>query len=142
MKRKIAIISAVVLAVVALATWAIPSFAAGTSIPSQATSQNPQVNKARVLVRLLMVQDGTKVDAFLSKVHGAGKLTGTQAAEIKTVWTNNHAAFAPGKPLLKLLAMRSATNLDIVLQKGVAAGKLQPVQANKIEALWHQLRGK
>ena len=142
MKKKIAIIGAVVLSVVAVAAWAVPAFAAETSVPAPAAGQTQQVNKARIIVRLLMVQDGAKVDAFLAKAQAAGKITAAQVAQVKEVWTNNHAQFAPGKPLLRLLAVRNGANLDTFLNNAVKAGKIQPAQVVKIEALWHQLHGK
>jgi predicted lactoylglutathione lyase len=142
MKKKIAIIGAVALAVIAVATWAIPSFAAGTSVPAPAAGQTQQVNKARVMVRLLIVQDGTKVDAFLAKAQAAGKITAAQVTQIKTMWDNNHAQFAPGKPVLRILRAQNGANVKTFLDKAVAAGKLQSAQETNVLNLWHQLHGK
>ena len=65
MKKKLAIIGGILLAVVVLSAWAIPALAANP--PTSTTTAAPNVQKAvkaRILVRLLVVQDAAKVDAL------------------------------------------------------------------------------
>jgi hypothetical protein len=77
LKRKIIIIVVASLTLVALLVMAIPVLA-----DSSGNSTNPaqitQVNKARILARLLLVQDEGKVDGFIAKAVEAKKLTPEQ----------------------------------------------------------------
>jgi len=78
-----------------------------------------QVNQARILVRLMVVQDESKVDAFLARVQAAGKITADQVTAIKTMWTNHHAQFKPGSPLVRYSRSETARKSRLVLDKAV-----------------------
>ena len=140
MKRKIIIIAGILLVLVTQAVWVIPAFAADNS--TTATPAAQQVNKAKILVRLLVVQDETKVDAFLAKAVAANKISADNAAKVKDIWVKHHAQFAPGKPLIRILKAQDGAKVDAFLAKAVAAGKLQQAQADQIKALWTQLHTK
>jgi uncharacterized protein YwbE len=142
MKKKFLIIGVLVLAVVILGVWAVPALADGASGSAPATQNTQQVNQARILVRLMVVQDEAKVDAFLAKVQAAGKITAAQVTAIKTMWTNHHAQFKPGSPLVRLLQVRDGAKVRLVLDKAVDAGKLDKTQAEKVFDLWQKVHGK
>lgn len=134
MKRKIALIGSMLLVLVVLAVWAVPAFAADPQ-PAQIT----QANKARVLIRLLLVQDEAKVDAFIAKAVEAGKLTNEQAVKVKEFWTAHHAKFARNVILVRLLKAQDESKVQAFLDKAVAAGKIQQAQADKIIQIWEIL---
>ena len=142
MKKKFLIIGVLVLAVVVLGVWAVPALADGASGSAAAPQNNQQVNQARILVRLMVVQDEAKVDAFLAKVQAAGKITAAQVTAIKTMWTNHHAQFKPGSPLVRLLQVRDGAKVRLVLDKAVDAGKIDKAQAEKVFDLWQKVHGK
>lgn len=137
MKKRIAIVSGILLALVVVVAWAVPAFAAGSSEKTQ-----PPANKARILVRLLTVQDEARVDAFLARGVDSGRLTRERAAAIKNVWVNRHAQFAKGKVLPRLLGVRDGAKVDALLTKAVDEGRIKSGQANKIKALWLRMHAK
>jgi hypothetical protein len=122
--------------------WAVPAFAAGADNSSQPTQNKPQVNKVRILVRLLTVQDQAKVDAFLAKVRTDGKINDAQLTAIKKMWTNHHEQFKPGSPLVRLLQVRDGARVRLALDKAVDAGKINKDQALKVFTLWQKLHNK
>jgi hypothetical protein len=136
MKRKIALIGSVLLILVVLAIWAVPAFATDGSGSLQQPAQITQVNKARVLIRLLLVQDEAKVDAFIAKAVDAGKLTTEQVIKVKEFWTARHAKFVKNVILVRLLKAQDESKVQAFLDKAVTAGKIQQAQADKIIQIW------
>ena len=128
---------------IVLTAGAVPVFAAdpsGTTQPSVQITQ--QVNKVRVMVRLLLVQDEAKVDAFIAKAQDAEKITAEQATKIKEFWTNHHKQFTKKVVLTRLLWARDGAKVQAFLDKGIAAGKIKIEQAEKIMTLWNKLHTK
>jgi hypothetical protein len=140
MKKKILIIGAILLATIVFCVWAIPAFAddSTSSMPSSA----PQVNKIRILARLLLVQDESKVDALIAKALDADKITAEQAVKIKDFWTKHHQQFTRRVVLRRLLRAQDGTKVQTFLNKAVAAGKIQQEQADKIMTIWNELHSK
>ena len=137
-KRKIIIIGVAALTLIALLVMAIPVLAddSGASVnPAQIT----QVNKAKVLARLLLVQNEAKVDGFIAKAAGAGKLTGEQSIKLKEFWSAHHAKFLKRVVVLRLLRAQDESKVQAFLDKAVAAGKIEKVQAEKIIKIWEIL---
>jgi uncharacterized glyoxalase superfamily protein PhnB len=94
MKRKFALIGSMVLAIVVLATVAIPVFAADDARVTPPVTQGDQLfNRTRILARILLIQDEAKVDALIAKAQDAGKITEEQAIKVKEFWTNHHKQF-------------------------------------------------
>ena len=83
MKKKCLIFGVLLLALMMLGVWAVPVFAATASNSNQSTQNSQQVNKIRILDRLLMVQDESKIDTFLTQAKDAGKITAQQVITIK-----------------------------------------------------------
>lgn len=139
MKKKYLILGLAVLALVILGVWAVPVFADGASAanPPAQTAQKP--NKVQMMVRLFLVQDEAKVDAFLAKAVTAGKITADQATTVKTAWTDHHAQFKAGSPLVKLLQAKDQTKVQAALDKAVSNKKITQDQATKIMTLWQAL---
>jgi hypothetical protein len=140
MKKKIAIIGAVLLVLVVLGVWAVPAFAADP--PGSTAPSTLQVNKVRILARLLLVQDEAKVDAFIAKARDADKITADQATKIKEFWTNHHQQFTRRVVLTRLLLARDGAKVQAFLDKAVAAGKIDETQAEKVMTLWNELHSK
>ncbi len=137
-KRKIILIAVASLTLIALLVVAIPVFAAdaGTSTnPTQIT----QVNKAKILARLLLVQNEAKVDAFIAKAVEANKLTAEQAVKLKAFWTEHHTQFLKNFVLRRLLTAQDESKVQAFLDKAVSAGKIQQAQADKIIQIWEIL---
>ena len=132
MKRKLTLIGIITLVLVLLAVWAVPVFAADPQQPAQIT----QANKARVLVRLLVVQNEAKVDAFIAKAVDAEKLSAEQAVKVKEFWTAHHTQFLRNIILGRLLRAKDQSKVQAFLDKAVAADKLQQAQADKIIQIW------
>jgi uncharacterized glyoxalase superfamily protein PhnB len=132
MKRKIALFGSMLLVLVVLAIWVVPAFADDGSGSLQQPAQITQGNKARVLIRLLLVQDEAKVDAFIAKAVDADKLTTEQAVKVKEFWTARHAKFIKNVILVRLLKAQDESKVQAFLDKAVAAGKIQQAQADKI----------
>jgi hypothetical protein len=140
MKRRIAILGGILLVLVVLAAWTVPAFAADPSGATQPSAQSTQQgSKLRVMVRLLMVQDEAKVDAFIAKAKDAGKITAEQATKIKGFWTNHHEQFAKRAIVVRLLLAKDGAKVQAFLDTGVAAGKITAEQADKIVTLWNKL---
>jgi hypothetical protein len=143
MKRKIAIVGSILLVLIVLTAWAVPAFAADPSGASQPSTQSTQQgNKVWVMLRLLLVQDEAKVDAFIANAQDAGKITAEQAAKIKEFWTNHHEQFAERAILASLLRAKDGAKVQAFLDKAIAAGKIQREQADKIMTLWNELHSK
>lgn len=138
MKRKILIIGSVVLALVVLGMLAVPALAADGVGLTRATQITPS-NKARVLVRLLLVQDEAKVDAFIDEAETVGKLNADQAVKVKDFWTAHHEKFAKNAMFKRLLKAQDESKVKAFLGKAVAADKIQQAQADKVIQMWEVL---
>ncbi len=139
MKKKILIIGAVLIALVFLTIWAVPTFAAdpGPVAPGTLTA-----GKVRILARLLLVQDEAKVDTYIATAQTAGKITEEQAAKIKEFWTNHHQQFTRKVVLTRLLWAKDGTKVQAFLDKAVASGKITPEQAGSAMTLWNKINSK
>jgi hypothetical protein len=137
-KRKVLIIAVASVTLIALFMMAVPVLAAD-SVVSTNTAQITQVNKAKILVRLLLVQNEAKVDAFLAKAVDANKLTGEQATKLKDFWSEHHTKFLKNVILTRLLKAQDEYKVQAFLDKAVAADKIQQVQADKIIQVWEIL---
>jgi hypothetical protein len=137
-KRKIIIIAVASLTLIALLVTAIPVLAANSALSTD-PAQITQVNKAKVLARLLLVQDESKVDAFIAKALDAKKLSPDQATKLKDFWTAHHAQFLKNIVLMRLLTAQDESKVQAFLDKAVAGGKIQPEQENKIIQTWETL---
>ena len=103
---------------------------------TQSAQRAPQADKVKVLLRLLLVQDEAKVDAFLAQGVSAGKLTTEQEAKIKAFWTQHHTQFAKNVILKRLLSAKDGAKVQAFLDKAVQAGKIKQEQADKILKIW------
>ena len=143
MKRKIALIASVVLAIVVLAIWAVPVFAADGSGATPPAAQGAQGwHKMKVLCRLLLIQDEAKVDALIATAKGAHKINEEQATKIKGFWTDHHQQFTKKVVLTRLLWAKDGTKVQTFLNDAVAANKIKQEQADKIMTLWNKLHTK
>jgi hypothetical protein len=139
--KKILVIAAVLLTLIASLAMAVPVLAAGNTTPPN-PAQITQVNKAKVLVRLLLVQDEAKVDAFIAGAVTSGKLTKDQAGDLKDFWTAHHQQFARNFILKRLLGAQDKAKVKTFLDNAVKAGKIQPAQETKILQVWDILHSK
>ena len=139
MNRKFIVIGVLLLALIILGVWAVPAFAAGASNPDQSTQNTPQGKKIGILVRLLMVQDENKVDAFLAKAEQAGKISADQVTTIKQIWTNHHEQFKRGSVLIRLLQVKDSDKVQAFLEKAVGNHKITQQQADNVLKLWQKL---
>ncbi len=139
MWKKIAIIGAIVLAVAVVMVWAVPAFAQRTSAPQVTQNTTQPTYKARVLLRLLLIQDEKKVDALIAQAQSSGKITADQAVKIKEFWTTHHKQFLKNVVLTRLIWAQDGTKVQAFLDKAVAGGKLQQPQADKLMKLWQFL---
>jgi hypothetical protein len=89
-----------------------------------------------------MVQDESKVDAFLAKAEEAGKITTDQVTTIKQIWTNHHEQFKRGSALIRLLQVKDGDKVQAALDKAVGNQKITQQQANNILKLWQKLHNK
>ena len=137
MNKKILIIGSVFLVAVIVGLWAVPTFAADP-VPSTAPPTR-DAGKARILARLLLVQDEAKVDALIARAQTAGKITEEQAVKIKEFWTEHHQQFARRIVATRLLWANDVAKVQAFLDKAVASGKIQQEQADRIIAAWHAL---
>jgi hypothetical protein len=137
-KKKTILVTCMVLVVALVGVLAVSSlaFAANSSGSTQSVQSAPTMNKARVMVRLLMVQDESKVDALLKRAVDAKRLDEAQAHEIKGLWTDHHSQFAAGKPLVRLLLIPNGARVQTLLGKAVDADKLEQPQADRVWHLW------
>jgi hypothetical protein len=137
-KKKILIIVVAAVTLIAILVMAVPIFAsdaAGSANPSAIT----QVNKAKVLARLLLVKDEAKVDAFIAKAVTENKLTPEQAVKLKAFWTEHHAQFLKNQILIRLLAAKDEAKVQAFLDKNVQSKKMTKDQANRIIQAWEIL---
>lgn len=134
-KKKLLIISSIVLVVIAALAFAVPAMAADVS-PTTPPSQITPANKPGALIRLLLVQDQTKAFAYVEQAEAAGKLTSDQAIEVEQFWTLHHAKFAWNFVLRRLLKAQDESNVKAYLDKAVSNGKLTVDQENKVIAIW------
>jgi hypothetical protein len=141
LRRKIMVIAISALTLIALLVIAVPVVAADNTPPTTPAQITP-ANKPKVMVRLLLVQDEAKVDAFIAKAVDAGKITPDQAVKVKDFWTANHgkaAGYAKRMLLQRLLRVRDEAKVQAFLDKTVSAGKIQQAQADKVIRLWKSL---
>ncbi len=137
-KKKILIIAMASLAVIASLIIAVPVLAASSSLPPNPAQITP-ANKAGALVRLLLVQDEAKVDAYIAQAKTAGKLTADQAIKVKDFWTAHHKQFAWNFTLRRLLRAQNESNVKAFLDKAVTNGKITGGQENKVIQMWEIL---
>ena len=94
MKKVIAVVGAVLLVLAMLTVTAAPVFAADSTTQAQPAGQGANLGqKILIMVRLLLVQDETKVDTFLANARAANKITDDQEAKIKDFWAKHHEQF-------------------------------------------------
>ena len=142
MKRKIAIIGSVLLAIVALTAWAAPVFAANLPGAAQSVVSGEQAARSRVMARLLLVQDAAKVDSFIAAAVDSGRISQQQGAQIKDFWTNHHQQVTRRLVLGRLMQAKDGARVQAFLDKGVSAGKMTSDQAGKIMAAWQKIHSK
>ena len=142
MKKKFVILAVLLLTLVILGVWAVPALAADASGAARSKQNTAQGQKIGILVRLMLVQDESKVDAFLAKAEDAGKITAVQVTTIKQLWTDHHTQFKKGSVLIRLLQAKDVTKVQTVLDKAVGAKKITQQQADKVLALWNNLHAK
>jgi len=100
---------------------------------------SPNGKRRGRLIRLLTVQEEAKVDAMLAKVKGEGKITDQQVTNIKKIWTNHHAQFAPGSPTMRLLQVQDVIKVKATLDKAVSNKRITQQQADRAMDLWQKL---
>ena len=137
-KKKILIMVLIAVVLVASLVFAVPALAASAS-PSTDPAQITSANKATALIRLLLVQDEAKVDAYIAQAVTNGKITADQAVQVKAFWTAHHKQFAWNFVLRRLLKAQNENNVKTYLDKAVANGKLTQDQANKVIQIWEIL---
>lgn len=137
-KKKILIIVMVALVVIASLVIAVPALAAGSSPPANPAQITP-ANKPGALIRLLLVQNEAKVDAYIAEAVFNGKLTPDQAIKVKDFWTAHHKQFAWNFTLRRLLRAQNESNVKVFLDKAVTDGKIKPEQETKILQIWEVL---
>jgi hypothetical protein len=138
MKKKILIIVIAAVVLIASIGFAVPALAASAS-PTPNAAQITPTTKAGAIIRLLLVQDEAKADAFIAKAVEAGKITADQAVKVKEFWTAHHKQFAWNFVLRRLLSAKDEANVKTYLDKAVANGKLTQVQADKVIGIWEIL---
>ena len=135
MNKKLLIFGMLLLSLGMLGFCVVPSFPQGAAD----SSQSPEGKKRGKLIRLLMVQDESKVDAFLVKAKNDGKITAQQIANIKNIWTNHHAQFAQGSPLARLLQVQDIIKVKAALDKAVGNKRITQQQADRAMDLWQKM---
>jgi hypothetical protein len=135
MKKKLLILGMLLLSLGMPGFCAVPSFPQGAAD----SGQSPEVKNRGKMVRLLMIQDESKVDTFLAKVKGDGKITDRQAVNIKNIWKNRHAQFAQGAPLARLLQVQDVIKVQEFLNKAVISNKITRQQADRAMDLWQKV---
>ena len=98
---------------------AIPVYAATSNATPSPTQLTP-ANKAGALLCLLLVQDQTKVFAYVAQAEAAGKITADQATAVDNFWTEYHAQFTKAVVLRRLLRAQNESNVKAFLDKAVA----------------------
>ncbi len=137
-KKKIFIITLGVIAIIATLAIAVPVFADSSTSPTP-PAQITTTNKPGAIVRLLLVQDESKVDAYIAAAIADGKITSDQAVKIKDFWTAHHSQFARNVVLRRLLKAQNESNVKSFLDKAVANGKITQDQENKVISIWETL---
>lgn len=110
-----------------------------TGISTTSTSIQQGAGAFQTLVKLLLIQDETKVTNLLGQAVSNGKLTQVQADKLKTFWENNHTKAANlAKAIIgkRVLSVQDGAKLKDFLDQKVAAGKITQDQANKIMTFW------
>jgi hypothetical protein len=138
MRKKIAIIGAIVLAVTVILAWAVPTFAQNRNT-AQVVQSSQQSIKSRILLRLLLIQDEAKVDTLIAQARDSGKINEEQAGKIKEFWAAHHKQFTKKVVLTRLIWANDGAKVQAFLDKAVAFGKIQPEQAQKLMKLWEYL---
>ena len=138
MKKKVLIIVLAALAVITTLVFVVPVFAESAS-PTVDVAQITSANKPGAFIRLMLVQDEAKVDAYIAQAIEAGKITPEQAVKVKDFWTAHHQQFAWNFVLRRLLRAQNENNVKTYLDKAVANGKLTQVQEDKVIAIWEIL---
>ena len=133
--KRIVIMFASLLTLLMLVLSAFPVLAAEPG-GTQSVQTAPQATKAKVLLRLLLVQDETKVNALLAQALSSGKLTSDQVTKMKDFWTQHHEQFAKNVILRRLLSAKDGAKVQAFLDKAVQAGKIKQEQADKILKIW------
>jgi hypothetical protein len=140
MKRKIALFGGIFLVLVVLTVWAVPVFAADGSSATAPTTQCARGwHKMRILGRLLLMQDGAKVDALIATAVEAHKLTDEQAVKVKGFWTDHHQQFTKKVVLTRVLWANDGAKVQEFLDKAEGAGRISEEQNEKIMTLWNKL---
>ena len=93
MKKVIAVVGAVLLVLAMLTVTAAPDLQPTLPQPQPAGQGANLGQKILIMVRLLLVQDETKVDTFLANARAANKNTDNQEAKIKDFWAKHHKQF-------------------------------------------------
>jgi hypothetical protein len=137
-KRKLMVTVVSTMALIAILAFTVPVIAADTAT-STPPAQITRVNKAKVLVRLLLVRDEAKIDEFLARTVNAGKITEEQAIKIKSFWEAHRSNFAKNLILGRLLRNPDESKVKNILDKAVASGKIQQAQEDKILQAWEIL---
>ena len=137
-KRKLMIIVVSTIALIAILAFTVPVIAADTAA-STPPAQITQLNKAKILARLLLVRDEVKIETFLTRAVNAGKITEEQAIKIKGFWETHHSNFAKNLIVGRLLRTQDESKVKIFLDKAVASGKVQQAQEDKILQAWEVL---
>jgi uncharacterized membrane protein len=138
LNKKILIIIVSAVTLIAILAIGIPVFASDAQGTANPASIN-QVNKARILARLLLVKDEAKVDAFIAKAVADNKLNQEQATKLKAFWTEHHAQFVKNQVLIRLLQTKDEARVKAFLDKAVKSGKLQQERADRIIQAWEIL---
>jgi hypothetical protein len=142
MLKKILIISSVVMALMVLGAFALPALAAGsTGNGPAATQQISRTGKAILLAHLLLIKDEAKVEALLAQAIVNGKLTTTQAANVKAFWTAHHEQFTK-RVVGRLLRVQDEARLKDFLDQAVSNGKINQAQADRVIAAWEKIHSK
>jgi hypothetical protein len=140
MKKIIIIaISLILLAgIIGTGTVVLAKSDSGASL-STAAAAPAKLTGVQILRRLLLIQDGAKVDTLLDQAVSNGKLTAAQSVKVKTFWTNNHAKAAQlVKAVIakRVLAVQNEVNLKAGVDKAVNAKKLTTAQESQIITFW------
>lgn len=111
----------------------------GASLSTTAAAAPAKLTGVQILRRLLLIQDGTKVDSLLAQAVSNRKLTAAQSVKVKTFWTNNHAKaaqFVKAVIAKRVLAVQNEANLKAGLDKAVNSKKLTAAQKSQIITFW------
>jgi cell wall assembly regulator SMI1 len=135
MNKKLLIFGMLLLSFGMLGICTVPSFPQGAADSGQPADEK----KRGKLIRLLMVQDESKVDALLAKAKSEGKITVQQTANIKNIWVKHHAQFAQGSPLGRLLQVQDIIKVKAALDKAAGNKRITQQQADRAMELWQKM---